>query len=58
MYDKGLVVDIVQAIVSSMESVLKRFRAIRSSDDFVKDEEGREKLDAICMQLRVQGTNS
>ena len=55
MYDQALIFDIFQAIVSSMESLLRRFRAIRSSDDFVKDDEGREKLDGICMQLIAIG---
>jgi hypothetical protein len=37
MYDKGLLVDILQDILNSLESVLRRFRVIQSSDDFVKD---------------------
>lgn len=37
MYDKELVVAILKEIISSMQQVLKRFEAIESSSDFVKD---------------------
>ena len=55
MYDKELVVSILRNLISSMEQVLKRFAAIRSSSDFVKDDTGQEKLDSICMQLIATG---
>jgi len=55
MYDKELVVDILKDVLSSMEHVLRRFQVIRSSEDFVKDDVGREKLDGICMQLIAIG---
>ena len=55
MYDKELVVDILKDVLSSMEHVLRRFQVIRSSEDFVKDDVGREKLDSICMQLIAIG---
>ena len=51
MYDKELVVEILRNIAWSIDQVTKRFQAIRSSDDFTKDDEGLEKLDSICMQL-------
>lgn len=51
MYDKELVVEIFRNIAWSIEQIVKRFQAIRSSDDFIKDDEGLEKLDSICMQL-------
>jgi uncharacterized protein with HEPN domain len=34
-----------------LEQITKRFEAIQSSDDFVRDDIGFEKLDSICMQL-------
>ena len=34
-----------------MEQIIKRFHVIKSSDDFLKDDTGLEKLDSICMQL-------
>lgn len=51
MCDKELVVDILKNIVWSLEQISKRFQAIESSDDFIKDDAGLEKLDSICMQL-------
>jgi len=51
MYDKELVVDILKNIVWSLDQITKRFQAIKSSDDFLKDDLGLEKLDSICMQL-------
>lgn len=51
MYDKELVVELFRNIAWSIEQIVKRFQAIRSSDDFIKDDEGLEKLDSICMQL-------
>ncbi len=51
MYDRELVIDILKNIDWALGQVTKRFQAIRSSDDFVKDDIGLEKLDSICMQL-------
>lgn len=51
MYDRGLVIEILKNIGWALEQVTKRFQAIRSSDDFTKDDIGLEKLDSICMQL-------
>jgi uncharacterized protein with HEPN domain len=50
-YDKELVVDILNDIIWSLDQISKRFQGIRSSDDFIKDDLGLEKLDSICMQL-------
>lgn len=50
-YDKELVVDILNNIIWSLDQISKRFRGIRTSDDFIKDDLGLEKLDSICMQL-------
>lgn len=55
MYDGDLVAAILKEIISSMDQVLKRFEAIGSSSDFVKDDAGLEKLDSICMQLIASG---
>lgn len=51
MYDKELVVENLKNIIWALEQVIKRFQAIQSSDDFIKDDVGLEKLDSICMQL-------
>ena len=51
MYDKGLVLDILKNIVWSLDQINRRYQVIESSDDFIKDDVGLEKLDSICMQL-------
>ena len=51
MYDKELVVSILKNILWSLEQITRRFQSIQSSEDFLKDDLGLEKLDSICMQL-------
>ncbi|MDL1957671.1 MAG: hypothetical protein LWW95_11605 [Candidatus Desulfofervidus auxilii] len=55
MYDKELVLDMLRQIENSINIILKRFSVINDPNDFVKDEEGLEKLDSICMQLIAIG---
>jgi uncharacterized protein with HEPN domain len=50
-YDQELVADILSGIIWSLDQISKRFQGIKSSDDFIKDDFGLEKLDSICMQL-------
>jgi len=51
MYDKELVIESFKNIAWALEQISKRYAPIKSSDDFLKDEIGLEKLDSICMQL-------
>lgn len=51
MYDRELVRDILNNVIWSLDQITKRFEGIRSSDDFMKDDFGLERLDSICMQL-------
>jgi len=51
MYDNELVIDILKNIAWSLGQVTIRFRAVTSSEDFIKNNIGLEKLDSICMQL-------
>lgn len=55
MYDKELVLEILRQIKNSISVILKRFSVIKEPDDFVRTEEGLEKLDSICMQLIALG---
>jgi len=55
MYDKELVIEILQQILMASKRILSRFAKISSVGDFLKGEEGIEKLDAICMQLIAIG---
>lgn len=55
MFDKRLVLEILQQIEWSIKTVQKRFRPIETVDDFTESDAGLEKLDAICMQLIAIG---
>jgi len=55
MCDKELVKEVLNQILKSAKTILKRFEPIKSSNDFLVSETGLEKLDAICMQLIAIG---
>ncbi|QOG11280.1 DUF86 domain-containing protein [Arcobacter sp. FWKO B] len=55
MYDKSLVVDILQQISNAIETIQKRFEPIKTVNDFTDTPEGMEKLDSICMLLIAIG---
>lgn len=55
MYDRSLVVEILEQIANAVDVVLTRFSVVDSSDYFLDSPEGMEKLDAICMQLIAIG---
>ena len=51
MFDRELLLADISNINWALEQIAKRFQPIHSSDDFLKDDSGLEKLDSICMQL-------
>lgn len=53
--DKKNTKELLEYILQSIELVEKRFLVIRQSDDFMKDDEGLEKLDSISMRLQSIG---
>jgi uncharacterized protein with HEPN domain len=55
MYDKSLVVDILNQIIEAIEIVEERCSFAKSQDDFMDSKEGEEKLDGICMKLIAIG---
>jgi uncharacterized protein with HEPN domain len=55
MYDRDLVLEILTQIHDATLTVIKRFTPIKSVDDLTGSFEGREKLDALCMQLIAIG---
>ncbi len=55
MYDKSLVIEIIEQILGSIEKIERRFININSSDDFLDSDEGMDMLDSICMQLIATG---
>lgn len=55
MYDKNLLIDILEQIIDAIEAVQKRCRYAKTEEDFINTETGQEKLDAICMKLIAVG---
>ena len=57
MSDKSLIREIVLQIEDAIQRVQRRFSRIESSDDFLRDEQGRDMLDSIGMMLLTIGEN-
>ena len=55
MHDTELALQILLQIKGAAKTILWRFSAIHHADDFTGSNEGKEKLDAICMQLIAIG---
>jgi len=49
MYDKKIIIEILLQIKNATEIVSKRFSLIKTSDDFLDNDEGLQLLDSICM---------
>lgn len=48
MYDEDLVSELLSQILNALDTVLVRFKPVKTTDDFTGSPEGMEKLDAIC----------
>lgn len=55
MYDKTLVLDILEDILIATNKIKSRTININSSDDFLEDESSLILLDSVCMQLIAIG---
>ena len=55
MYDKKIIIEILLQIKNATEIVSKRFSLIKTSDDFLDNDQGLQLLDSICMQLITIG---
>ena len=55
MYDKTLVLDILEQIIDATGIIKKRCSSVDCIGDFLDSEEGQEKLDDICMKLIAVG---
>jgi len=55
MFNKELILAILQQIDESLVIVLTRFAVIKSVNDFLESDNGLEKLDSICMKLIAVG---
>ena len=53
--DKATTKELLDFILESLALVKKRFQSIKSSDDFLQNDAGLEKLDAIAMRLQSIG---
>ena len=55
MSDPALVYEILRQLRQATSTIIRRFTAIDSVDDFTSSDAGLEKLDAMCMQLIAIG---
>ncbi len=55
MYNKSLILDILDQIIEATLIVKERCMFAKSEDDFCDTKEGQEKLDSICMKLIAIG---
>jgi len=57
MYDKNLIIELLNQIDEAIQKVERRFVGISSPDDFTKSDDGSDRLDAIAMMLIAIGEN-
>ena len=55
MYDKELVLDILEQIIEAIAIIQERCTFAGCQNDFMDSKEGQEKLDSICMKLIALG---
>ena len=55
MYDKELTLEVLKQIQTASQTILDRFKSVKTVSDFTGSAAGREKLDSICMLLIVIG---
>jgi len=55
MYDKEIVLDLLNNMIGATEKILYRNRDIKSIDDYLKDDNSLMLLDSLCMQLIAIG---
>lgn len=57
MYDEALVIEILDEIDEAIRRIERRFSGITGPDDFVRNDDGLDRLDAIGMMLIALGEN-
>jgi uncharacterized protein with HEPN domain len=57
MYDKKLILELLQQVDAAIVKIERRFAGINNADDFIKSEDGADRLDAIAMMLIAIGEN-
>lgn len=53
--DKATTKELLEFIIESLNLIKRRFKTIKSSDDFLDNDDGLDKLDAISMRLQSIG---
>jgi uncharacterized protein with HEPN domain len=57
MYDKALVLELIDEIEEAFGRIDRRFSTIKTADDFINSEDGLDRLDGIAMMLIAIGEN-
>ena len=57
MYDKMLVLGLLDELEEAFRRIDRRFSMIRSPDDFLNSDDGIDRLDGIAMMLIANGEN-
>ena len=55
MYDKEVVLDLLEKMIDSTDKIMHRSKDINSIDDFLVDDNSLMLLDSLCMQLIAIG---
>lgn len=55
MYDQKLIRNVLSQILEASGRIKRRFASIQSPDDFIANDDGIDRLDAICMMLIAIG---
>ena len=55
MYDKEIVLDLLENMIDATEKILHRNKDIQSIDDYLIDDNSLMLLDSLCMQLIAIG---
>ena len=55
MYDKEIVLNLLENMIDATQKILHRNRNIHSIDDYLKDDNSLMLLDSLCMQLIAIG---
>ncbi|MEA1983229.1 MAG: HepT-like ribonuclease domain-containing protein [Campylobacterota bacterium] len=53
--DKSTSIELVNFILESIKIINRRFKTVKSSDDFLENDDGLDKLDAISMRIQSIG---
>jgi uncharacterized protein with HEPN domain len=53
--DKLATLELLEFVLESIRIIKRRFKSIHSSDDFLENDEGLDRLDAIAMRIQAIG---